>query len=354
MASRSTELPSGEVSRRAQRSASGSHGSLPVEARSPADVLKVVSKPALHTVGAVRAGGPSFTPAGTTEGLSMNSQSEESNSEGEDDDPAVGNAQPAYRSAESAEAPNVANASSSSGHASVTEQMPPAGLDPSAQSTAAIPTWVDHKTDQLCNEIQTEAQAALRAARSGDAIALAAMLVAGERVNLAEGASGNTLLILAARRGHARVVGLLLEFRDVDVDRKNAEGNTALLVAALHNEALVMAYLLNAGADINFANATTGDTALIAAACNGHVEAVKLLLYYRDIQIETVNASGDSALSVAVLNGHEEVVRSLIEAGAKVDVARSYGIHGGSLLAIAASRRNNAIIETLIDCSIPG
>ena len=354
MATRSSELLRGQVSGWVERSAPGSDEGLPERVRSPGDVLKVLAMPVLHTVRAEPVGRPPFGSLERMDGFSANSQSEESNSEDEDDNPAVARAGPAYRSAESAAAPNVANACSSSGHAGMTEQMPQAGQAPSARSTDAFSINEDYHTEQLSKQLQAEAQAAFHAARSGDANALAAMLVAGERVNLAEGTTENTLLIMAARRGHARVVGLLLEFRDVDVDRKNAEGNTALLVAALHNEALVMAYLLNAGADINFANATTGNTALIAAACNGHAEAVKLLLYCRDIEIETVNASGDSALSVAVLNGHEDVVRSLIEAGAKVDVARSYGLHGGSLLAIAASRRNNAIIEMLIDCSMPG
>ena len=280
--------------------------------------------------------------------LPVKSLTEETYSEDGDDAAAVRPAEPAYREED------VAVGRFMPCVASPTKAFPLADFDRPAEVAMADTACLDYGTEQLCKQIQAEAQATFHAARSGDAQALARMLAAGERANLAEGATGNTLLILAAGKGHAGVVGLLLEFRDVEVDRKNAEGNTALIVAALGNEALVMACLLNAGARINLANSVTGDTALIAAARNGHAEAVKLLLHRMDIRVDMVNAHGESALSLAVRNGHEDVVRSLLDAGAGVQCEQTYGKSGASLMALAASGGNTAIVQMLIDCATTG
>jgi ankyrin repeat protein len=83
------------------------------------------------------------------------------------------------------------------------------------------------------------------AVRRGDAIAVRAALVAGVESN------GNTsvpLLHLAARRGHAEVLQLLIE-AGADVERESRDGWTALTRADAEGQAECVEILLRAGAD---------------------------------------------------------------------------------------------------------
>ncbi len=84
-------------------------------------------------------------------------------------------------------------------------------------------------------------------AREGRTGELAAVLDRGVPVNLT-GASGDSLLILAAYHGHPGTARMLLE-RGADPDRVNDRGQTALGAAVFRRSAESVALLLEHGAD---------------------------------------------------------------------------------------------------------
>jgi uncharacterized protein len=84
-------------------------------------------------------------------------------------------------------------------------------------------------------------------ARSGSTEELAAYLDAGVPANLTND-KGDTLLILAAYRGHADTVAALLA-RGADHTRANDRGQTALAAAVFRQSGPTVRHLLDAGAD---------------------------------------------------------------------------------------------------------
>lgn len=96
-------------------------------------------------------------------------------------------------------------------------------------------------------------------ARDGEAEQLAAYLDAGLTPNLTND-KGDTLLILAAYRGHPSTVRVLVE-HGADVSRANDRGQTALAAAVFKQSAETVQLLLDAGADENDGSPSAIDTA---------------------------------------------------------------------------------------------
>ena len=118
------------------------------------------------------------------------------------------------------------------------------------------------------------------------------------------------------RRGTARIVRLLIERGDADVNAVSTEtGATPLHVAVSSNNVAVAAALLDAGAQID-ATDDAGRTPLhVAAACGWH-ETVQLLI---DRKATIIVRDGAEKLpaELAEENGHEAVAKLLRAAAAK-------------------------------------
>lgn len=91
------------------------------------------------------------------------------------------------------------------------------------------------------------AEAAFDLARQGQTVRLLAFVDAGLPVDLV-GASGDSLLMLAAYHGHADTVRALIG-RGADVERCNDRGQSPLAGAVFKDFGEVVAVLLGAGAD---------------------------------------------------------------------------------------------------------
>jgi len=155
---------------------------------------------------------------------------------------------------------------------------------------------------------------------------------------------GNTLLMLAARRGHRNLSVLLLS-RKADLARRNRYGDTALMMASINGDLPLVKTLVEAGADPNTdgwnalhyaafggaagvvtyligkgarkdAVAPNGHTALMLAVRDGRLEAAKALLF-EDANANFRNAAGETALLVARNRGRMDLVDLLKRAGAR-------------------------------------
>ena len=203
------------------------------------------------------------------------------------------------------------------------------------------------------------------AARTGNVQSLVAYIDRdGCPIDVMEGSSGDTPLLLACRLGHAHVVDLCLK-RGAHNDPHPSYGQTALQAAVSSGHASCVKLLLEtaavSGADSIIANHETlsvmdptrreapihtaarvgnleivellvlhganlglvdssGRTSLHCAAAAGHSAILKLLLDFGgDVFVEQMNDGGMSCLHLAIQNNRLECVRALLEFAADVD-----------------------------------
>src|ERR687894_2652194 len=102
-------------------------------------------------------------------------------------------------------------------------------------------------SEDLTQEELDFLRSVLDLAREGETQELAAVIARGVPVNLT-GASGDSLLILAAYHGHPETVRMLLE-RGADPDRVNDRGQTALGASVFRQSTASVECLLDHGAD---------------------------------------------------------------------------------------------------------
>ena len=182
----------------------------------------------------------------------------------------------------------------------------------------------------------------LRAAELGDATGIERLIDKGMDPNTAD-AKGNTILMIATREGHGKVVMTLIR-RKANPNRRNQYGDTALMLASLrgdqeiarmlielggaevkhsgwapihyaafYDKEKMIPYLIAKGADKD-ALAPNGYTALMLAARSGHTDAVRALLQ-EDVDINVRGPDGQTALKIARVRKHSEVADLISRAG---------------------------------------
>ena len=156
----------------------------------------------------------------------------------------------------------------------------------------------------------------------------------------ARGGSEGVLMHIAARRGHADILTLLLE-HGADVDERDG-GFTPLHRASWKGKVEAGQCLLDRGADIN-AQDKYSNSPLRDAAVFGHVEFARMLLN-RGARIDVQDADLQTPLHNAVDRGHIQVVRLLLEHGADVNARDKSGNTPSQL---ASARRIPEIAELL-------
>jgi ankyrin repeat protein len=145
-----------------------------------------------------------------------------------------------------------------------------------------------------------------------------------------------SLLHLAARKGSAKIISLLIEAK-ADVNQCDADGKTALHVAAKNGQLEAVRVLLKKGADVD-AMTLKGITPLHYAAKHGHKDVVIELLLnnasvnpkqtlntpnvhiHREIRPVHLITNQPSPLHLAAKEGHAEIVKILAESGANINV----------------------------------
>jgi ankyrin repeat protein len=166
-----------------------------------------------------------------------------------------------------------------------------------------------------------------KAVKKGDAEAVRLALEGGANAKKKD----SMALRVAARRGHAQCVRLLIPACDALADRSNA------LATAAENGHLECVKLLIPVSD----PLGSHGHALRLAAQRGHLECVRAL-----IPASAALLTGSMALLMAALNGHAQCVKLLMEAGDSL-------AGGSQALLGAAERGHGACVELLLGMGDP-
>lgn len=176
-----------------------------------------------------------------------------------------------------------------------------------------------------------------RAALGGDLGIVKSLVERGNPVDSSD-ADGSTLLMLAAREGHARVVEYLIEQKAV-VNRRNKFGDTALMGACIKGKLDVVKLLLDHGAEIN----PEGWTPLHYAAFEGRTEVLKLLID-KGAKKDAIAPNGYSALMLAVRGRHAEAARAMLYADPDVNLRTDAG---DTALKLAREKGDSGLVDLL-------
>lgn len=197
------------------------------------------------------------------------------------------------------------------------------GLDPSEKNIRGVtPLWY--------------------AADMGDAILISDLKQNGANMQVVD-SKNNSLLHLAARKGHEEVTRFLLD-SGMFIDSRNIYLETPLHVATVNQKENIVRILLGNRAMVN-ARDEIGSTALHYAALNGNVNIPRILLNHKaDINLK--DKYGATALHGAAHGGHSHVLHLLLQNGASVERAAN---SSWSPLHVAAAKGNLDSIVILIN-----
>lgn len=201
--------------------------------------------------------------------------------------------------------------------------VPPAALaagdrlvDAAARRDAtAVRALLDQRVD--VNASDADGSTALQWAAHWDDVTLVERLLgAGADANRVNELGVGPLALASANR-NARMVRLLLG-AGADPNRAAQSGETVLMTAARAGSADVVSALLDRKADPAATERHHGQTALMWAVAAGHTDVVKLLIA-RGADVNARSLSSFSPLLFAAQQGDVAAVRELLGAGARID-----------------------------------
>ena len=138
---------------------------------------------------------------------------------------------------------------------------------------------------------------------------------------------GQTALMLAAEKGHVRMLQTLAKLNAPSLNHADKSGNTALMAAARQGQENIVQALVESGADVNYTvpSSDGAATALQAALDtvdfkDEHMRVVQYLVQ-KGAHVKGRNKAGQFPLLFAVDHGHTEIAKVLIEHGADVNDA---------------------------------
>jgi len=133
--------------------------------------------------------------------------------------------------------------------------------------------------------------------------------------------SGEHGLIVAVREPSLKVISVLLETPNVNVEARTPQDESPLMLAALKGLTDLCRRLMALGADVN----KPGWTPLHYAATNGHLATMDLLLE-EHAYIDAASPNGTTPLMMAAHYGTADAVKLLLAAGADPGIKNDQGL----------------------------
>lgn len=189
-------------------------------------------------------------------------------------------------------------------------------------------------------------EAWFKAAQHGDDKEMAELLTTEPRLITAT-MSNKTALHVAASKGHAKAVSLLLAAHPALIDLKNHNGWTALHFAVSEGHEKVAAQLLATSPHLIHA-VTTGKSSLLHLAASGGSDKIMTLLLAASPPelLSHLNLSGQTALYCAADKAHETVFAQLLAAcPAAIDVRDR---QSRTVLHAAVQRGNDHVVTQIL------
>ena len=207
------------------------------------------------------------------------------------------------------------------------------------------------------------------AAEAGDVVLVSEILASKPDLVSAENQNGLTPVHLAARRGHAQVVELLLE-RGAGLEETDDRGFTPLLYAASSGNLDLVRFLVDRGADVGVVapmprtreadsrtntatttnearGITAADVAFQHEVHQGQTRMTRYLVGHGAVlDANAPVMRGIGKLDFAVSSGNADMVRLLIELGVDANAQTAYPL---SPLFNASYKGNREIVELLLD-----
>jgi len=159
-----------------------------------------------------------------------------------------------------------------------------------------------------------------RAVRGDNASGVRSLLQRGFDPNTRD-ENGQTGLLIALREPSPKVIQVLLESPQLNVDIANAKDETPLMLAAIKGQQDLVTQLLKRDAAVN----KTGWAPLHYAATSGQLTIMKVLLdNYAFIDAQSPN--GTTPLMMAAMYGSGEAVKLLLAEGADTTMKNQLGM----------------------------
>ncbi|EPY78492.1 nuclear factor NF-kappa-B p105 subunit [Camelus ferus] len=129
---------------------------------------------------------------------------------------------------------------------------------------------------------------------------------------------GNSVLHLAAKGGHDKILSILLKHKKAAllIDHPNGEGLNAIHIAMMSNSLPCLLLLLAAGADVNAQERKSGRTALHLAVEQDNISLAGCLLLEGDAHVDSTTYDGSTPLHIAAGRGSTRLAALLKAAGA--------------------------------------
>ncbi|XP_047654925.1 nuclear factor NF-kappa-B p105 subunit isoform X4 [Phacochoerus africanus] len=129
---------------------------------------------------------------------------------------------------------------------------------------------------------------------------------------------GNSVLHLAAKEGHDKILSILLKHKKAAllIDHPNGEGLNAIHVAMMSNSLPCLLLLMAAGADVNAQERKSGRTALHLAVELDNISLAGCLLLEGDAHVDSTTYDGTTPLHIAAGRGSTRLAALLKAAGA--------------------------------------
>jgi uncharacterized protein len=159
-----------------------------------------------------------------------------------------------------------------------------------------------------------------RAIKHDDAQAVRGLLRRGFDPNTVN-PKGEPALIQAFKEGSLKVIDVLVDAPQTQIEVRTLQDESPLMLAALKGYVDICEKLIDRDADVN----KPGWAPLHYAATGGH-DAVVLLLLENAAYIDAASPNGSTPLMMAAHYGTASAVRVLLDAGADVSVKNDLGL----------------------------